>query len=178
MPHYLTNLSMWASLWPVFLLSALLAGVGAALFGIKGSRKSLLLLLAAFGILGGTTGYLTGISRAPVVGAVIPALLTLVGGLALFEVSRNKDQQTIIALVIAVLASVLLVATQWGADDRVHADAAHQAHTERDLERHLSHLAVIEQRVNEIRKLQGLPPLDKSDVVTLSTRQRQGSTKE
>jgi hypothetical protein len=178
MPYYLTNAGMWASLWPIFVLSVLLAGVGAAFFGAKGSRIPLLLLLGAFGILGGTTGYLTGISRVPVVGAVIPALLTLVGGLALFEASRNKDQQTIIALIIAILASVLLVATQWGADDRVRADIEHQAYVERDLERHLYRIAVVEQRVNEMRKVLGLPPLDKSDVAPLLARQLKPSPKE
>jgi hypothetical protein len=98
------------------------------------------------------------------VGAVIPALLTLVGGLALFEASRNRDQQTIIGLVIAVLASLLLVATQWGADDRVRADVVNQDYVERDLERQLTRIAVIEQRVNEMRKVLGLQPLDKSEV--------------
>jgi hypothetical protein len=44
------------------------AGLG-ALFSPKGTRGSSYLLLTAFSVLGGATGYLTGLSREPVVGA-------------------------------------------------------------------------------------------------------------
>src|SRR5690242_10409183 len=59
----------------------------------------------AMSMLGLVTGFLTGLSRAPAVGAVLPAMLTLIGGLVLLFVGRETDatRRRLVALSTAVL---------------------------------------------------------------------------
>ncbi len=47
------------------------------------------LLAIAFGLVGGTIGLFTGASQSPVVGAVLPALLTLVGGFVTYIIGKD-----------------------------------------------------------------------------------------
>lgn len=166
MPAYLSNGGIWASLWPVLLLPCLIAIGGGFLLEAKGTRAPLTLVLLAFGVLGGATGYLTGISREPVVGAVVPAMLTLVGGLALFESSRHRDRQIVIALIVASLSTNLLLATLWGSHDRAIAEQNEKVDAQNDLERKLQQLSVIEDQINQFRADLGLKPIDFADIAS------------
>jgi hypothetical protein len=74
----------------------------------------------AMSLLGMVTGFLTGISRAPAIGTVLPAVLSLIAGLLLFIIGRESDSEkrTLVASCVAALTLNLLVGTLWGSVSR------------------------------------------------------------
>jgi hypothetical protein len=56
--------------------------------------RSVVYLSVPIVILGYATGYLTGISRAAAIGNLIPAMLTLVGGLTIYLFKESSDSIT------------------------------------------------------------------------------------
>src|SRR5207253_2980314 len=105
-------------------------------------------------------------SREPVVGLVVPAFLTLIGGLALFEAGRRREQQFQLAMVVAVISVNLLLATTWGSTDRELAELKFKRWTEDDRGRLLTRASLTQSEVNEFRKNYGLGPIELSDVMT------------
>jgi ABC-type uncharacterized transport system permease subunit len=74
----------------------------------------------AMSLLGMVTGFLTGISRAPAIGAVLPAVLSLIAGLLLFMIGRESDpaKQRLVASCVTALIVNLLIGTLWGSVSR------------------------------------------------------------
>jgi uncharacterized membrane protein len=116
MPSYLTDWPVWRDFIPMPLFAALIAGI----LGVVISRNQelfwrsffVILALALFGI---TTGNLIGQSQEPVVGAVVPAMLGLMGGLiAYLLAAKTEDQQLLVALAVAAFSINLLVGGFWG----------------------------------------------------------------
>ena len=89
MPSYLINAEVWKSLWPIVLVALGLASFVALLVCMNKQRKELFrelfFVLTAFSMLGMVTGYLSGFSREPALGAVLPAVLSLMGGASSFS---------------------------------------------------------------------------------------------
>lgn len=71
----------------------------------KHSMRVTLPIILAFGFIGGVAGYSAGVSRVPVVGTVIPAMLTLVGGVLgyLFGKDNIKEWRFVIPFCIVIL---------------------------------------------------------------------------
>lgn len=131
MPSYLDIYTL-SVLWPLFGLIVLVALVYISVHrAIKGvwifndncaTAKITFLACISFAVLGVTAGFMTGLSRAPVVGAVIPAVLSLVAGLGVFLTARanNTGTASMVCGPIAALAFTILVSSIWGANERGH----------------------------------------------------------
>jgi hypothetical protein len=121
MPHYLRDPQVWMALWPLVLFP-LAASVLLALC-VQGGRKdyaSSLAAIFALSLLGITAGQLTGLSRDSAVGTVLPAVLTLVGGVVVYLVGVKRVQsQRLICLAVIGLTLNLLVGGYWGSSSRI-----------------------------------------------------------
>jgi hypothetical protein len=73
------------------------------------SRGEALFVIFGFSFLGVTIGWITGDSGAQVVASVLPAVLTLIGGLAVFLVGKQVQDSTMIAGAISGLTLMLLL---------------------------------------------------------------------
>lgn len=78
-------------------------------------------------MLGMVVGQTTGNSREAAVGAVMPAILGLVGGIMVYLLgTTSRRTQVLVALAIIALTSNLVVGIFWGAKSRVVYQAAYQ----------------------------------------------------
>ena len=86
----------------------------------QAERRSTFAVLLAMSLLGMVTGFLTGVSRALVIGTVLPAVLSLIAGLLLVLVGReaNSDERRLIGTCCTALTLNLLMGTLWGAVSR------------------------------------------------------------
>jgi hypothetical protein len=69
-------------------------------------------------ILGFTVGFLIGVSRSPAIGTVIPAVLTLIGGLGIYVFGTENRFKVIVGYSVVVLVGTLLYGVERGAFDR------------------------------------------------------------
>ena len=110
--------------------TALLVSSGIALvatFGVFRSARSWHLFMAifAFAMLGFVTGQIMAQSREPAVGTVVPAVLTLVGGVAVYVIGlKGVEAQINVSIMIFCFAFTLLVGSLFGAELRVKYDDA------------------------------------------------------
>lgn len=150
MPPYLTDIRIWNIFWPLpvaaFLISFAFYWVGRT----AEERKGLLIILTAFSILGIGTGYLAGLSREPVAGEVLPAVLSLFAGLAVFLVAKDKVNRVIVGLSIFAFAVCLLIGSLWGSRMRWEAEQYLLSET------YLKYRADVEAAVAQHRKTLGL----------------------
>jgi hypothetical protein len=123
MPTFLSSEYVWATM----LIQMSTAVVTALLFFPISWRKhgklsaiETIAVLVALSFIGIITGYLTGLSRTPVVGAVLPAVLTVIGGLVLFIVTREAPPEfrTLTATCTIALMLNLLLGSLWGSLSR------------------------------------------------------------
>lgn len=88
----------------------------------KGSRVSalgsMLSLGAPFAILGVVVGYVTGMSRDPAVAAVVPGILTLVGGAVLILTSEGGVKAATSSAMVVYLSIGLVAGIDYGARKR------------------------------------------------------------
>lgn len=123
-PQYLKEAEFWTSIWPMLLVPVLIAlfisrvlidpKLGAARF------KAMAAVTTACAVLGIVTGNVTGLSRDPAVGTVIPAVLSLVGGVFVFLVgTKGLARQYLVAGGIICLSLNLVIGIYWGGRSRV-----------------------------------------------------------
>ena len=151
MPAYLTSLIVWTTVWPLPLISFF---ISAALYFVnrsKEAKENLLLVLLAFSMLGIVTGFLTGLSRTAAVGFVLPAVLSLVGGLAIFLIGSDSKRRIIVSLSVLAFSINLLIGSSCGAITRTIAEE--QIFSTKYLQKR----AFIEVQVREFRRALGLP---------------------
>ena len=152
MPVYLPHLEPWLNTWPLLLLAALVAIVLSRCGRSKPERRAWLLPLFALALLGLITGTMAGFSRSPVMDAVLPAVLSLVGALLVYLLGRDAGERLLVSLGVIALTFCLWVGANWGAilraarDDYV-ASVAYQRG-----------LALDEIEIREFRESLGLPP--------------------
>src|SRR5215469_12188037 len=65
-----------------------------------------------------SAGFLTGISRAPAVGTVLPAILTLVAGLGVYVFGTDNRYKVVVGYCVSILIVMLFVGMQTGAFQR------------------------------------------------------------
>ena len=156
MLSYLVHFESWKALWPmpvaVIILTALFFGIVRP----KEGRRELVLVLAAFSMLGLVTGYLTGFSRSPAVGAVLPAVLSLVGGMAIFMMGKDAANRMIVSLSVLIFSISLVIGTGWGSTMRQTAEDYATS------EAVLKQRALIEVEIRDFREALGLST--KSDI--------------
>jgi hypothetical protein len=154
MPPYLTHIEMWKSIWPIPLTAMLITFILFILAGKYEDKKGLVFVLLSFSMLGLVTGYLTGFSRESVVGAVLPSVLSLFGGLAVFLIGKNKESRIITSLAVLSFAISLVLGTSWSSIMR-------QSWEESKVSKeYLQRQALIEVEVNEFRENLGLKPIE------------------
>lgn len=151
MPSYLTHIENWKALWPLPVTVLLLTFLFIVFIRPKEKYLEFSVLLAAFSMLGLAAGYLTGFSREPAVGAVLPAVLSLMGGVAVFLVGKNVTTRMIVGLSILIFSISLVLGTSWGAVMRQTAEDF------RTSEIFLKQHALTEVEVKEFRQALGLP---------------------
>lgn len=118
MPEYLTSPAIWEALWPVPLTAVLVALLLMLAYKPRNTFRKYFVILLSFSLLGLVTGLLAGLSREAAMGAVLPAVLSLVGGLAIYLVGSEKVDQGLVGVCIIALSLDLLVGTIWGSDLR------------------------------------------------------------
>ena len=115
MPGYLTMPGLWAILWPIPCAAAIVAALLLLIHRPQISRRKFYVVLLAFTLLGMVTGLLAGFSRTSAMGAVLPAVLSLVGGLGIYLIGAGKADQGLVATCVIALALDLLIGSLWGA---------------------------------------------------------------
>jgi hypothetical protein len=73
-------------------------------------------------VIGYISGYLTGVSRASAIGALVPAVLTLVGGLSLYLIQETSNK-IVIGYSLFMFGVSLFYGTQVGAYEREYNQA-------------------------------------------------------
>ncbi len=114
MPPYLTHIGAWKAFWPLPLTVLLLSFLIYLIVRPKDDKKEIALILLAFSTLGISTGYITAFSREAAVGSVLPAVLSLFGGLSVFLIGKEKEHRTVISLTILSFSFSLLLGVSWG----------------------------------------------------------------
>jgi len=79
-------------------------------------------VILSFSILGIVTGVIAGDSREAAVSATLPAVLSIIGGLAIYLVDRGVLKRILVSLSIMALSINLIVGFFWGAILRVNAE--------------------------------------------------------
>lgn len=158
MPPYLADATLWWSLVPIPALVAIVVVFALAWLRWRGAKAvealQNVLPLAAFLLMGLVAGYLTGLSRESAVGAVVPAVLSVLGGAAAVLVGRATDQAVVtrVSGLILLFSLGLFIGITWGSSMRqavVDFDSSEMEQIRR------SH---VELKVREFRESIGLPP--------------------
>lgn len=96
----------------------------------RGNIFYFLLLAIAFSFLGLTIGIHIGLSESPVIGLIIPALLTFIGGLMIYAfifADKSKIQDGYVLLVILIsLSFFLMLGSDYACSARTDYDARQQ----------------------------------------------------
>ena len=157
MPSWLTNPEVYKTLaslpLPILLISLLIwlvFSVGSA-DRMRATWENLLIVLC-FSSLGVTVGILAASSSSSAVPSLLPAVLSLVGGLAAYLVSRQAPEKMalgdrlITAAAVTALALTLFVGALIGADLRDRADAY------RESAAYKKHLVDVKKEVEEYER--------------------------
>lgn len=78
----------------------------------------------SFAVTGAAIGHLTGSSQSPVVGAIVPAALTLIGGVSLLAVRGSTIARMLSGISMLCFSSALLYGVHVGSETRVLNDRA------------------------------------------------------
>lgn len=163
MPQYIMDIEVLKSLWPIPATAFTIALVFAFFVGRRGERREFLFVILAFSMLGMVTGYLGGFSKSPVLSTLLPAVLSLLGGLVVHIIGKDTVSRIIVSISMFTFALTLLIGTEWGSVMRRINEEYYKS------EYYLKKQAVIEFRVNDFRKNLNLPPLPVSEVPNTNT---------
>ena len=103
-------------------------------------------------MLGAVTGVLAGFSRQPVIGAVLPAVLSLVGALTLYLVGHEASNRGLVSCAVIALSFTLWIGANWGATLRDDSERYHLSAV------YAKQQAMVELEIREFREGLGLPP--------------------
>jgi hypothetical protein len=124
MPDYLTDLEIWKAIWPLVLFPLGCALAICLALGSKG-RVACVPTVFALSLLGIVIGLLTGLSRESAIGAVLPAVLGLLGGVMIYLIgTKGASLQATVVMGAIGLTLNLLVGAYWGAHSRALYEAS------------------------------------------------------
>lgn len=112
----------------------------------------------AFGFLAISIGILMSASREPAVTQIIPVALTFVGGIALYLVTGDKGQTSVVLSAVSSFAALLIAGSYLGYAERTNAESF-IANRQYDLARQTA-LAELEFQINTQRRARGLNPIN------------------
>ena len=150
MAPFLEQVAGWQSLWPFPVAIAIITAIASGAAGGRVAIKSVGLPTAAFCALGLVIGYTTAFSRDSAVGTVLPAVLTLIGGVSVVLMGKDEQARTLVCVCVLVFSAGLLIGITWGAVMRGEALAFAESETE------LKRRANVEASVRKHRQALGL----------------------
>ena len=122
MPLYLQQLGWLKTFWPLAIFALLITLVIWSAYWLvtdkEGKAKGGMLIIFGFSSLGMAVGMLTGDSGAEAISTVLPAVLSLVGGLAVFLIGKQSQDAALVSASIATLSISLLLGALIGAENR------------------------------------------------------------
>jgi predicted enzyme related to lactoylglutathione lyase len=124
-PPYLLHRGIWEAIWPTPLAALIISVLVYAIawkWRNQDQERSFFIVILSFSMLGIVTGMVAGNSREPAVGATLPAVLSLIGGLAIYLVDKGIAERILVSLSIIVLSMNLIVGFFWGAVVRINAE--------------------------------------------------------
>jgi hypothetical protein len=123
MPNYLVDPAIWKALWPLLLFP--LGSAACICLALRAKPYCACLpTVFALSLLGIVTGQVTGFSRVSAVGTVLPAVLSLLGGMMLYLLgTKGKHLQASVVMGVIGLSINLLVGIYWGARSRADYEA-------------------------------------------------------
>lgn len=156
MPPYLRQGAVWEALWPFPVAVGLVTLLVCVCITFKSRAAALhfALPISAFSSLGLVVGYLTAFSREPAVGAVLPAILTFVGGVTVVLIQKDVSARNLVSLCVLIFTASLVLGTTWGGYMRL-ADLAYSKSEAEIMEQARS-----EARVAKYRRELGLSPCE------------------
>jgi hypothetical protein len=107
----------WPTVFFPLLITLILCGTGWGLEDPDKNRNSALIIVFSFAMLGMSTGFSMGASRIPAVSTVVPAVLTFIGGLAIYLINE-KGSNSLVGFCILALSITLMLGQIWGANQR------------------------------------------------------------
>ena len=119
-PVFLIYWEVWITFWTLLITALLVAAILSGF--VKAERREFFISTVAFSMLGIATGFITGNSREPAVNAVLPAVLSLFGGLAVFMIGKERGGHTLVGYCTFAFAVTLMLGTLWGAEYRRDAE--------------------------------------------------------
>ena len=124
-----------------------------------------------FAFAGLAIGAIAGYSRTPMMGTLLPAVITLVGGLGAALVSGERAMRLLAAMAVPAIAAALFLGTNVGTvarDTALHKQeqAAEEAQLEK-MQRRMRWLAEEELRTRLFRQALELPELDTTAVIEM-----------
>ena len=121
MPLYFQQLGWLKTFWPLAIIALLISfAIWSAywLLTDKEDKAKAVLIIYGFSSLGMAVGMLTGDSGSEAISTVLPAVLSLVGGLAVFLIGKQSQDAALMAASIATLSISLLLGALIGAENR------------------------------------------------------------
>jgi hypothetical protein len=114
-------------------------------------KRTYFIVVLAFAFLGLVAGVLAGLSRQSAIGAVLPAVLSLVGGLAIYLIGARRADQGLVGICVIALSAGLVIGTTWGSVLRDEYENSFNSAEYKKRE------ALIEVEVRDFRRDLGLP---------------------
>jgi hypothetical protein len=172
MPSYLSSEYVWATLLIQIAVAVLSAAALLLLARREGSSLSTLDTygaILALSFVGIVAGYMTGLSRTPAIGAILPAILSVIGGMVLFIVTRQAAAglRALTAAGTIALMVNLLIGSLWGSLSREDPNSLALSAANQELIRQsicLKRLA-FEMEVRQTRIKEGLPDVNEKTFV-------------
>jgi hypothetical protein len=125
--------------------------------------RLLLLVLLTFSLLGFVTGQIMGQSREPAVMAVLPAVLTLLGGIVVYLIGAKGIQtQAVVSSMVLCFAMALLIGVHFGGRLRVDFDLRSADYTEDN--RHAAEVRRLERYIDFLKLKQDFADKEKLDL--------------
>jgi hypothetical protein len=115
---FLTDGPLWRDIVPVPLFAAIVAAIVTIALGRRRRAEypGIAAVVFAIALFGLVTGVMTGQSRDPAVGTVLPGVLTLIGGIIVYLAgTKDMQAQLLVAIVVATFSLNLLIGSYWGA---------------------------------------------------------------
>lgn len=112
MPLYFNQFGWLKTFWPLALITVLISLAIWSIYWLLTDREDkakAVLIIYGFSSLGMAVGMLTGDSGSEAISTVLPAVLSLVGGLAVFLIGKQSKDAALVAASIATLSISLLV---------------------------------------------------------------------
>ena len=162
MPIYLTSFEWARDLWPLPVLALFTSllifpfkkyWIEEDLSGKKISTwGATYFVVFSIALLGVAIGQMTGQSREPVVGAVIPAVLGLFGTLSVYiTATKELRVKLLVACSMTVFTANLMIGTFWGAKLRQYFDDYRNSQTYRLYVEQINHNVNLEKLKNEFQ---------------------------